>query len=44
MPIAAYIALESDPGSAYVIAIILLGVAIAVLFSLRDRWVGGLSS
>jgi molybdate transport system permease protein len=44
MPIAAYIALESDPGSAYVIAIILLAVAIAVLFALRDRWVGGLSS
>jgi molybdate transport system permease protein len=44
MPIAAYIALESDPGAAYVIAIILLAVAIAVLFALRDRWVGGLSS
>jgi len=44
MPIAAYIALESDPGSAYVIAIILLAVAIAVLFALRDRWVGGLTS
>jgi molybdate transport system permease protein len=44
MPIAAYIALQSDPGSAYVIAIILLAVAIAVLFALRDRWVGGLTS
>jgi molybdate transport system permease protein len=44
MPIAAYIALESDPGSAYVIAIILLAVAVAVLFALRDRWVGGLTS
>ena len=44
MPIAAYIALESDPGSAYVIAIILLAVAIAVLFALRDRWIGGLTS
>ena len=44
MPIAAYIALETDPGAAYVIAIILLGVAIAVLFALRDRWVGGLTS
>jgi molybdate transport system permease protein len=44
MPIAAYIALESDPGSAYVIALILLVVAIAVLFALRDRWVGGLTS
>jgi molybdate transport system permease protein len=44
MPIAAYIALETDPGAAYVIAIILLAVSIAVLFSLRDRWIGGLTS
>jgi molybdate transport system permease protein len=44
MPIAAYVALETDPGSAYVIAVILLAVAIAVLFALRDRWVGGLTS
>jgi molybdate transport system permease protein len=44
MPIAAYIALESDPGSAYVIALILLVVAVGVLFALRDRWVGGLTS
>ena len=44
MPIAAYIALETDPGSAYVIAVILLAVAVGVLFALRDRWVGGLTS
>jgi molybdate transport system permease protein len=44
MPIAAYLALETDPGSAYVIAVILLAVAVGVLFALRDRWVGGLSS
>ena len=44
MPIAAYLALETDPGSAYVIAVILLAVAIGVLFALRDRWVGGLTS
>jgi molybdate transport system permease protein len=44
MPIAAYLALETDPGSAYVIAVILLVVAIGVLFALRDRWVGGLTS
>ena len=43
MPIAAYLALETDPGSAYVIAVILLAVAIGVLFALRDRWVGGLT-
>jgi molybdate transport system permease protein len=44
MPIAAYIALESDPGAAYVIALILLIVAVGVLFALRDRWVGGLTA
>jgi molybdate transport system permease protein len=44
MPIAAYVALETDPGSAYVIAVILLFVAVGVLFAMRDRWVGGLSS
>jgi molybdate transport system permease protein len=44
MPIAAYIALETDPGAAYVIAVILLLVSVAVLFLLRDRWIGGLTS
>ncbi|HEY2644807.1 MAG TPA: ABC transporter permease [Galbitalea sp.] len=44
MPIAAYIALESDPGAAYVIALILLIVAVGVLFALRDRWIGGLTA
>jgi molybdate transport system permease protein len=44
MPIAAYVALETDPVAAYVIALILLVVSVIVLFSLRDRWVGGLTS
>jgi molybdate transport system permease protein len=42
MPIAAYLALETDPSSAYVISLLLLVVSIAVLFAMRDRWVGGL--
>jgi molybdate transport system permease protein len=44
MPIATYVALETDPVAAYVIALILLVVSVIVLFSLRDRWVGGLTS
>jgi molybdate transport system permease protein len=44
MPIAAYVALETDPAAAYVISLLLLVVSIGVLFSLRDRWVGGLTS
>ncbi|WP_338401191.1 molybdate ABC transporter permease subunit [Galbitalea soli] len=43
MPIAAYLALETDPPAAYVISLVLLAVSIAVLVSLRDRWVGGLT-
>jgi molybdate transport system permease protein len=41
MPIAAYLALETNPAAAYVISLILLVVSIGVLFGLRDRWVGG---
>jgi molybdate transport system permease protein len=41
MPIAAYLALETNPGAAYVISLLLLVVSIGVLFGLRDRWVGG---
>ena len=44
MPLSAYLALQSDPEVAYVISLLLLTVSIAVLFTLRDRWVGGLSS
>jgi molybdate transport system permease protein len=42
MPIAAYLALETDPPAAYVISLLLLVVSIGVLFAMRDRWVGGL--
>jgi molybdate transport system permease protein len=44
MPLSAYLALQSDPGSAYVISLILLVVSIVVLVSLREKWVGGLAS
>lgn len=44
MPLAAYLALESNPDAAYVISFVLLAVAIGVLFSLRGRWVGGVSA
>ena len=44
MPLSAYLALQSDPGAAYLISLVLLVVSIAVLFSLRDRWVNGVSA
>jgi molybdate transport system permease protein len=44
MPIAAYLALETDPPAAYVISLVLLVVSIGVLFAMRDRWVSGLTS
>lgn len=43
MPLAVYLALETDPGAAIVLSLVLLVVSITVLVSLRDRWVGGLS-
>jgi molybdate transport system permease protein len=41
MPLAVYLALESDPGAAIVLSLVLLVVSVAVLVSLRDRWIGG---
>lgn len=43
MPIEVYLALETDPESAIVLSLVLLGVSVLVLFSLRDRWVSGIS-
>jgi molybdate transport system permease protein len=40
MPIAVYLALESDPGGAIVLSLVLLAVSVAVLVALRDRWLG----
>ncbi|HEY8319766.1 MAG TPA: molybdate ABC transporter permease subunit [Amnibacterium sp.] len=42
LPVAAYIALTNDPGSAIAIAVVLVLVAIAVLVTLRERWLTGL--
>ena len=41
MPIAVYYALENDPDAAIALSLVLLLVSVAVLVSLRDRWVRG---
>ncbi|MEV3919350.1 ABC transporter permease [Actinomadura coerulea] len=41
MPLAVYLALETDPQAAIVLSLVLLAVSVAVLAALRDRWVGG---
>src|SRR3954452_4898952 len=41
MPLAIYIALESNPGEALVLSIVLIAVSFGVLVALRDRWLGG---
>ena len=38
MPLAVYVALESDPEAAVALSLVLLVVSIAVLAGLRDRW------
>ncbi|MBO2449660.1 molybdate ABC transporter permease subunit [Actinomadura barringtoniae] len=40
MPLAVYLALETDPQAAIVLSLVLLVVSIVVLAALRDRWVG----
>jgi molybdate transport system permease protein len=42
-PIAVYLALESDPPAAIALSLVLLGVSVLVLVSLRDRWMTGAS-
>lgn len=44
MPLAVYLALETDPEAAIVLALVLMFVSIAVLVSLRGRWVTGVTS
>ena len=39
MPLAVYLALETEPESAIVLSLVLLVVSVAILASLRDRWV-----
>lgn len=41
LPIASYLALESDPDEAIALALVLLVVSVAVLLALRDRWLPG---
>jgi molybdate transport system permease protein len=41
MPIAVYLALESDPDAAIVLSLVLLAVSVLALVSLRDRWAAG---
>ena len=38
MPLAVYLALESNPEAAVALAIVLLGVSVLILLSLRERW------
>ncbi len=39
MPLAIYLAMESDPASAIVLSLVLLLASVLVLVALRDRWV-----
>lgn len=41
LPIASYLAMQSDPDEAIALALVLLVVSVAVLLGLRDRWLPG---
>jgi molybdate transport system permease protein len=41
MPLATYLSLESDPGEAIIIALLMIAISLLVLIGLRDRWLGG---
>jgi molybdate transport system permease protein len=43
LPIASYLAMNSDPDTAIALALVLLAVSIAVLLALRDRWLPGVT-
>jgi len=40
LPLAVYLALESDPGAAVALSLVLLAVSVVVLVALRDQWLG----
>jgi molybdate transport system permease protein len=40
MPLAVYLALETNPEAAIVLSLVLLAVSMVVLIGLRDRWLG----
>jgi molybdate transport system permease protein len=42
MPLATYLALETDPDEALILSLVLVAVSFGVLVGLRDRWLGGL--
>ena len=42
MPLAVYLALETNPQQAIVLALVLIAISFVVLVALRDRWLGGL--
>ncbi|WP_345497952.1 molybdate ABC transporter permease subunit [Nocardia callitridis] len=39
MPLAVYLALETDPADAIVLSLVLLAVSVTVLVTLRERWI-----
>jgi molybdate transport system permease protein len=41
MPLATYLALETNPQEALILSLVLIAVSFAVLVGLRDRWLGG---
>jgi molybdate transport system permease protein len=41
LPISTYLLLQTDPNAAIALSLVLMAVSIAVLVSLRDRWVPG---
>ncbi len=43
LPIASYLAMNSDPDTAIALALVLLAVSVAVLLALRDRWIPGVA-
>ncbi|WP_083958452.1 ABC transporter permease [Herbidospora mongoliensis] len=40
MPLAVYLALETEPEAAIVLSLVLLAVSVVILVGLRDRWLG----
>jgi molybdate transport system permease protein len=44
MPLEVYLALETEPERAVVLSLVLLGVSVAVLVGLRERWLSGSAS
>ncbi|HEY0519637.1 MAG TPA: ABC transporter permease [Ilumatobacteraceae bacterium] len=41
LPLSVYLALDTDPREAIVLALLMVAVSFAVLVALRDRWLGG---